>query len=294
MMASLLRRNPLVLLWIPFWFLKGRVHAKARLVEYTTLEISALPYNKDLLSFAQKEAQTGRQLILATGTDQRLAEKIAAHFGIFQSVIGSHGKTNMTGSQKARALLDRFGPEGFDYAGDSPVDLAVWQASRKALVICPKAGVLKQVLDLKSSEDIHHIAPSIKCSTAFLMVLRPWFWLLNLSLLLSPALFVGLSFLTSGLFIFGDLLYLEEDRKTEPAKSIFAQGYLHLNTAFMLVVVLIFASSFCLSSIGMGYGGTYALSFITLDRATRSLTLPIRWGMLALLQIAFIVLLGTK
>jgi len=202
MMASLFVRNPLILLRIPFWFLKGRAYAKARLVEYADIDISTLPYNNTLLSFAQNEARSGRDLILATGTDQKLAQKISDHFGIFQQVIGSNGKINMTGPQKAQVLLDQFGIAGFDYAGDSPIDTAIWKVSRKALVVCPKRGVLKKALDLKGSENIHYIAPDKKRSAALVLALRPLFWLVNL-VILAPALFVGLSLLSSALFIMG-------------------------------------------------------------------------------------------
>lgn len=294
MMASLLLKNPFILLRLPFWFLKGRAYAKARLVEHANINIRTLPYNKTLLSFAQSEAQAGRQLVLATGTDQRLAQDISEHFGIFQSVIGSDGHINMTGPQKAQALLDRFGAAGFDYAGDSPIDLAVWKVSRKALVVCPKQGVLKRAIDLKSSENIHYIPADKKPIALFFRALRPFFWICN-GVLLSPLLFGGLSLMSSGLLILGDLLHLEKERKNGFAKSIFAEGYLHLNTAFMLILSLISVAVFLFASEGMiVYGGAYALLFMTLDRVTRSQLPLVRWLAIALFQISFALFLGIK
>ena len=102
------------------------------------------------------EAQKGRPLILATGTDQRLAQNIADYLGIFQEVIGSDGCINMTGPRKQKALLARFGTHGFDYAGDAHIDIHIWQVARKAIVVHPKRGVLKRVLALKGSEHTYY------------------------------------------------------------------------------------------------------------------------------------------
>ncbi|OJW46889.1 MAG: hypothetical protein BGO67_07195 [Alphaproteobacteria bacterium 41-28] len=155
MMTLLIIKKPWLLFLVPYWFIKGRAFAKARLTDHINLSPHHLSYNLELLTFAKDEAQKGRPLILATGTDQRMAQKIAEHLGIFQDVIGSNGHINMTGPRKQQALLKRFGVYGFDYAGDSHNDIPVWQVARKALVVHPKRGVLKRVLVLKKPEHIH-------------------------------------------------------------------------------------------------------------------------------------------
>lgn len=284
-MAYLLMQKPLILLRLPFWFLKGRAYAKAQLVEHTDINLEHLPYNATLLSFAQQEAGEGRPLILATGTDQRLAQKISDHLGIFQEVIGSDGVMNMTGQQKRKALLDRFGIDGFDYAGDSPVDVIVWQASRKALVVYPKWGVLKQAHVLKDSEHIHYIARENGRTLSFLLALRPLFWVFNL-MMASVSLFIGFSLMVSGLLIVGDLVNLERDRRRGVGKSVFAQGYLHLSTAFILAPMLILLSfSFLFFSPGVLFLVVYSPLFIGLDRLTRYTPQLFRWVLLGLFQI---------
>ncbi len=156
MMNRLLVKKPWLLFLVPFWFIKGRAFAKARLTDHIDLSPHHLPYNVELLTFAKNEAQKGRPLILATGSDQRIAEKIADYLGIFQEVIGSNGHINMTGPRKQQVLLKRFGVHGFDYAGDSHIDIYVWKVARKALVVHPKRGVLKRVLLLKGPEHTHY------------------------------------------------------------------------------------------------------------------------------------------
>jgi len=285
MMAYLLMQKPLILLRLPFWFLKGRAYAKAQLVEHTDINVKHLPYNALLLSFAQQATEEGRPLILATGTDQKLAQKISDHLGIFQEVIGSDGVINMTGHQKRHALLDRFGIHGFDYAGDSPVDAIVWQVSREALVVYPKWGVLKKARALKDSELIHYIPREKARTLSFLLALRPLFWVFNL-MMASMSLFIGFSLLVSGLLIVGDLVNLEKDRRRGLGQSVFAQGHLHLSTAFVLAPMLILLSfSFLFLSPGGLFLGAYIPLFIGLDRLTRCTPQLLRWILLGLFQI---------
>ncbi len=149
-------KKPWLVPCIPLWLLKSRPYAKERLSSLVDLLPQSLPYNSKLLDYVKSESQKGRPLILATGTDQSVAEKIAEHLGFFQDVIGSNGKVNMTGPHKRDALLQRFGTFGFDYAGDALIDLHVWQVARKALVVRPKPGVLNKLHKIKDAADIHH------------------------------------------------------------------------------------------------------------------------------------------
>jgi hypothetical protein len=293
MMSSLLRQKPLLLLRLPFWFLKGRAYAKALLVEHADINLETLPYNKQLISFAQKE---GRPLILATGTDQRLAQKISDYLGIFQEVIGSDGKINMTGHQKGKELCDRFGVQGFDYAGDSSIDTSVWQVSRQVLVVCPKWGVLKKARALKNSEHIHYIPREQGRFFAFFLALRPLFWVVTL-VVPSVSLCMGLGLLSSGIFILNDLLLIEKERRGPcKKKSVFAVGRLHLITAFIMAPLFIFLSLFFMLSMpgGCFYMGVYIPLFIGLDRVTRLASQPLRWSILALFQALFAMTIGFK
>lgn len=294
MMASLLRHKPWILLKLPFWFLKGRAYTKARLIAYVDLSLESLPYNRALLSFARQERKEGRPLILATGTDQRLAQKISDHLGIFQEVIGSNGRVNMTGHQKAQTLIAHFGAHGFDYAGDSPIDEWVWKASRKAIVVCPKWGVLKKARCLKNPEHLYYIPRQKPRGKAFILALRPLFWAFNV---LSPSLtlFVGLNLLCSGLLILGDLLTLDMERQGEGnIKSVFATGHLHLATGFLIVPLLIASSIvFLLSSAKLGFSSiAYVPVFMIIDRLTRSSPLFLRWTLLGLFQLLALSLIS--
>ena len=60
---------------------------------------------------------------------------MAAHLELFDEVMGSDGTTNLEGETKARALVERFGDRGFDYAGNGPADLPVWKKARRAIAV---------------------------------------------------------------------------------------------------------------------------------------------------------------
>lgn len=287
MMAHVLRKKPWVLCLLPFWLWKSRAYAKVRLAEHAALDPTTLPYNPALLAFAEKEAQSGRPLLLATGTNQRVAESIASHFGFFQEVIGSDSKTNMTGLKKQQALLARFGAQGFDYAGDSPIDAHIWQVCAKALVVHPKRGVLKAAANLKDPSDLGYFPREKKRPWALFQAVRPLFWSLNLVLFPSWALIILWGAFTSGLLITGDLLNLHRARVSASHSSQFAEGHLHLITAFLLSALLL-SCPLLVFMLRAPWEGLIALVYIpffmALDRLTRPLHPGVRWTVLGLGQ----------
>jgi hypothetical protein len=287
MMVQLLIKKPWKLFFLPFWFLQGRAYTKAKLVEATSLSPHELPYNPHILKFAHIEAKKGRPLFLATGSDQRIAQKIADHVGLFQDVMGSNGKINLTGANKEKALTQRFGHEGFDYVGDSMIDLHVWKSSSKAIVAHPKRGVLSHAITLKGKENTQLIPREIPRLTALILSLRPLFWTLNL-FLVSWWTVLGLCILSSGLLIGGDLLSLYEERAGSFKKSVFAEGHLHLHTAFMLSPLLILIACTLLP---LTYLLIYIPLFGVIDHYTRPISQTWRWLCLSAYQTLFIVFL---
>lgn len=131
----LLKRNPFYLFTVPFWLLGGRAAMKKEIAARTELNATSLPYHQPFLEYLKAERRKGRKLILATAADRRQAEKVAAHIGIFDDVIASDGRLNMRGKNKAETLVERFGRRGFDYAGNSRVDLPVWKQAHRAIVV---------------------------------------------------------------------------------------------------------------------------------------------------------------
>ncbi|RYD76525.1 MAG: hypothetical protein EOP84_16740, partial [Verrucomicrobiaceae bacterium] len=125
-LAEHLRRRPLWALWqllqLPFSIAK----VKDRLTKSVDVDVDSLPVNEDVLAYCKRAKASGREVWLVSAADQKMVDRVAARFGIFDRAIGSDGTTNNKGSAKAR-LLTREAPAGFEYVGDSPADYKVWK-----------------------------------------------------------------------------------------------------------------------------------------------------------------------
>lgn len=146
-LARLLRRNPFQLLPVLFWWMRGRAFLKRQLVRRVTIDPAALPYHESFLAFLREQKATGRKLVLVTASDRDMALPVANHVGLFDEVLGSDGKTNLRGANKLKVLVEKFGERGFDYAGNSSADLAVWRGAREAIVVNASAAILKRAAE---------------------------------------------------------------------------------------------------------------------------------------------------
>src|SRR5271154_3564909 len=142
-LARLLRRNPLQIFQILFWWTRGRALLKMKLAARVKIDPTTLPYQEKFLTYLREQKAAGRKLILATASDLQMALPVANHVGLFDEVLGSDGKTNLRGENKVKALVAKFGERGFDYAGNSDVDYAVWRGAREAVVVNASPAVLK-------------------------------------------------------------------------------------------------------------------------------------------------------
>lgn len=146
-LARLLRRNPFQLLSVLFWWTRGRAFLKRQLVRRVTIDPAVLPYHEPFLAFLREQKAAGRKLVLVTASDREMALPVAHYVGLFDEVLGSDGKTNLRGANKLKVLIAKFGERGFDYAGNSSADLAVWRGAREAIVVNASAAVLKRAAE---------------------------------------------------------------------------------------------------------------------------------------------------
>ena len=108
------------------------------------IEPAALPFNENFLAWLREEKKSGRKIILATASDLKMAQPVADFAGIFDEVLASDGQTNLRSENKLRALTEKFGERGFDYAGNSSADFAVWRGARQAVVVNASPRVLRE------------------------------------------------------------------------------------------------------------------------------------------------------
>lgn len=139
-----LRARPLQLLKLFAWLLRGKAYFKARIADVVAPDVTTLPYNQPLLQWLRSQRAAGARLVLATASDQRIADGIAAHLQIFDDVMGTDGR-NLASGNKRDALVARYGQRGFEYVGNSRADLAVWDAASAVHVATPDRGVLARL-----------------------------------------------------------------------------------------------------------------------------------------------------
>lgn len=237
---SLLKSAPLSILKLPWILLtKGKAGLKQWIARQICLDASVLPYNQNFIMWLNEQHINGRRLILCTASDQSIAEPISSHLGIFEEVIASNGMINLEGDNKAKALVNKFGSKGFDYAGNSIADIKVWRHSRNAIVVNASDQIIANVT---SSHTVSNIFERDNYNlNVWMKVLRIHQWLKNL-LLFIPLLaahrltdseawfsiffaFVAFSICASSVYITNDLLDLESDRKhPRKCKRPFASG----------------------------------------------------------------------
>ena len=133
-LLQVLRQAPWLVLAAPFWWRRGRGFLKAQLARRARLDFARLPYRGDLLAFLRESRAGGRRLVLVTGSHESYARELAERLGLFEDVLATTAECNVTGRRKAALLVERYGRRGFDYIGNSRVDLPVWAAARRALV----------------------------------------------------------------------------------------------------------------------------------------------------------------
>jgi 4-hydroxybenzoate polyprenyltransferase len=202
-----------------------------------------LPYNEPLLDFLRSEHCRGRRVVLATAADSRIAHSVAAHVGIFDEVLASNARINLGGGNKSRALVERFGHDGFDYIGDSTTDLPIFAVSRSAWIAGRhSASLSRRAKRARCSVEGVFAAPKPGFKT-WVRALRVHQWSKNALIFLPlvtshrlfdpaallPAILAALAFslCASGVYIFNDLCDLESDRKNSRKRTRpFASGAL--------------------------------------------------------------------
>jgi phosphoserine phosphatase len=146
-LGVIVRRRPWLVPILPFVTLRGRAPFKQFVSNHATLDPASLPYRRDVLDFVQDERTTGRRVILATAANVRIAESVAAHLRLFDSVIASDRRHNAKGDGKLAAIRATLGSAEFDYVGDSMADVPVFRVARRSYLVAPEPALVAAVRD---------------------------------------------------------------------------------------------------------------------------------------------------
>lgn len=226
----LLRQRPWLTLLLPFWVLRGRAQFKELVRNHVSLDVAALPYREPLLAALRDAKGAGRKLVLATAADSQLAQRVAAHVGLFDQVFASEHGTNLKAQHKEARLSAEFGAQGFDYIGDSSADLKVFRAAQLGFLIGGTSALGKRV----QGGNVRVFAPRPSLLRAIFKQIRPHQWAKN-ALVVLPALLAptfsldhfkagllgaaAFSLCASAGYVLNDLLDLEADRAHRTKKN---------------------------------------------------------------------------
>jgi len=253
-LLALFKRNPLLILGMLVWMAKGKAHLKRQVASRVKLDVSSLPYHMDLLTYLRDQRNENRTLVLATGADEHTARQIADYLQIFDRIMASDGRTNLTGVAKKHRLVGEFGAAGFDYTGNSRKDLVVCQAARRAILVGSHASTAGACARLSNVERIFENQATDW--RVWKGPLRLYQWLKNvlvfvplmashrfneINLLVSACLaFLSFGLCASSVYILNDLLDLPDDRR-HPRKRhrAFASGVLPLAAGLGMIPLLL-------------------------------------------------------
>jgi 4-hydroxybenzoate polyprenyltransferase/phosphoserine phosphatase len=255
-----IRLYPLRVFELIFWLLRGKAYFKRCLATYVIPEVDLLPYNEELLLWLKQERANGISLALATASDQRIANKVAAHLGIFDEVLGTDIR-NLSSRNKRDALIQIYGEREYEYVGNSIADLAVWKTASAFYVVNPEIGVLSLLSKIGNVKMVFENRPAY--FDTLIKELRIHQWVKNL-LIFVPLLashrmlemplllnglvaFISFGFCASSVYILNDLLDITDDRR-HPSKCNrpLASGSFPILHAFFLIPAMLI-SAFALS-----------------------------------------------
>ena len=227
-----LKQSPLNFFKVIFWLFLGRAGFKQHIATRVSIAADLLPYNQGLLDYLQSEKRQGRSIILATAAHRLIADKVAAHLGIFDSVLASDANHNLKGRNKLAAIRQTLG-DNFVYAGDCQADVPIWQAAQAAVLVGVSPGLSQAVQRVVPVEQTFAVEKA--GVSTWLKALRVHQWLKNL-LLFVPLLtafsfadlgrlftmvlaFMAFSLAASATYIVNDLWDLDNDR-AHPRKRL--------------------------------------------------------------------------
>lgn len=221
----LVKRNPLHVLRLPLWLLRGKDALQAEITGRIEVDPATLPYNRALLAWLADEKRGGRRIYLCAA-DQKQAAAVATHVGVFDGVI--------LGEDMAGSLVERFGERGFEYCGPAGDLGGVAGAGRD---FQPRGGKARALLRaLRPHQWTKNVLVLVPVAAAHRFTELP----LLLDCLLAVLVFcLG----ASSVYVLNDMLDVDSDR-LHPRKSRrpFASGALSLSAGLVLAPLLLAAA----------------------------------------------------
>ncbi|MFC3057465.1 UbiA family prenyltransferase [Paenirhodobacter populi] len=261
--------------------LKGRAALKDRLAGQVEVDPAALPYNPEVIELLERWRAAGGRTALVTASSQRIADRIAAHLGLFDEVHGSSAVENLKGPRKA-AFLDRhFGQGGYAYVGDSRADLGVWPSATAIYTVDSRPSVRRAAEDIaaRNQVEIRHLGAPRGSLRAWMKLLRPHQWLKNILIFVTLLIahqfewhafglallaFISFCLVASSAYINNDLLDLAADRvHPRKRKRPLASGAVPIELGTVVWPLLLLAGVGFALLVGVKFFAVMAVYYVT-------------------------------
>ncbi len=223
---ALARRNPLLVFRLLALTPRGKASVKEFLAGLPMPEWSSFNVDEKLVAWLRTERAAGRPVHLVTGAHRTAAQLAAKNLDCFDAVHSTTANLNLTSTRKAALLRVLHGAGGFDYAGNSSADLAVWQESQLAIACHARPATIDRLRAAHPNVEVRDPLPSTV--QTIVRQLRPHQWVKNLLVFLplilahrigdlaawttSTLAFVAFCCLASSAYCLNDLLDLPADR----------------------------------------------------------------------------------
>jgi 4-hydroxybenzoate polyprenyltransferase len=254
---ALIKQNPLNFFKAIAWFIKGKPYLKAKIAESVELDAKHVPFNVEFVKYLRNEKEKGRKIILASASEKKFVENIAAESGLFDAVIATDKGLNLSGKNKTKAIKDYCETHnlnsGFAYAGNSSVDIPVWKVANERILVTDDKFFAGKVSKKMHFEKKFIFGRPLK---SLILSLRPHQWSKNLLIfvpmfmahkLFEPQIllatgyaFIAFCCAASSIYLINDLLDIEADRihRTKMKRPL-ASGAMQVRTALIVIPVLL-------------------------------------------------------
>lgn len=161
-LRHLARTAPWKLLALPFLLLRGRPALKAWVARQHIPDPAELIWRTEVVQFLREERGRGRQIVLATAAHKLVADAICAHLGLFDGIVATESRENVKGRQKTAHIRKSLSCNDFDYIGDSPADIPIFEAARISYLVAPTASLSAAAKSVGRIAREFHAAPKTK------------------------------------------------------------------------------------------------------------------------------------
>ncbi|OGQ10217.1 MAG: hypothetical protein A2138_08640 [Deltaproteobacteria bacterium RBG_16_71_12] len=295
---SVLKHNPFAALFAGAALFGGRAQLKRALAERAALDVASLPYDDEVLALIEEHRAAGTRIVLATATDERLADAVASHLGVFDDVWASNGTDNLKGDKKRAVIEERAAGKPWAYVGDADADVDIFRAAPAAIAVAPASRIARwKTKGLSFTRELVREGAS---PGALVGAMRPHQWAKNLLLFVPLFLahrpdaaewlrallaFVSFCLVASAAYIGNDLMDLTADRRhPKKRRRAFAAGRLPLFAGLVMVPALLGA--------GAAVALLLPLPFLAALAVYAVSTVAYSWRLKQLLVVDVVVLAG--